>query len=192
MVTFKQVDPFFVIDASNPANPQILGYLKIPGFSSYLHPYDENHIIGIGKQDNNVKLALFDVTNVASPKEKAKYIIRADWSESTVLFDHKAFLFDKSRQLLALPVLLNSILKDMDDYSTQGYWQGAFIFELSLEKGFLLESAITHQNRIDHFQEGLEVKRILYIENVLYTVSDKTVKMTNLETYEPIGKYTLS
>jgi uncharacterized secreted protein with C-terminal beta-propeller domain len=78
MVTFRNVDPFFVISLSNPAEPKVLGYLKIPGFSNYLHPYDETHVIGIGKEtmDNEfggvttkgVKIALFDVTDVANPK----------------------------------------------------------------------------------------------------------------------------
>jgi len=48
MVTFLRIDPLFVIDLSNPNKPEVLGELKIPGFSDYLHPYDENHIIGIG------------------------------------------------------------------------------------------------------------------------------------------------
>src|SRR3990170_1762491 len=50
MVTFKRMDPFFVIDLSNAEKPEVLGELKIPGFSDYLHPYDENHIIGFGKE----------------------------------------------------------------------------------------------------------------------------------------------
>ena len=78
LVTFKQMDPFFVIDLSNPAKPKVLGKLKIPGFSDYLHPYDATHIIGIGESTqqtseggyraNGLKLALFDVTNATDPK----------------------------------------------------------------------------------------------------------------------------
>ncbi|MFQ5884634.1 MAG: beta-propeller domain-containing protein, partial [Thermoplasmata archaeon] len=73
LVTFKKVDPFFVIDLSNPEAPKVLGELKIPGYSDYLHPYDENHIIGLGKDTHDmgdfawfqgVKLSLFDVTFV--------------------------------------------------------------------------------------------------------------------------------
>ena len=75
LVTFEQIDPFFVIDLENPENPEILGELKIPGYSTYLHPYDENHIIGIGKEDNNVKLSLFNVIDVTNPKELSTYQI---------------------------------------------------------------------------------------------------------------------
>jgi len=95
LVTFRQIDPFFVIDVTNPNEPKVLGYLKIPGFSGYLHPYDQNHIIGIGKEDNNLKLSLFDVTDVSTPTEQVKYLVKADWSDSLVLWDSKAFLFEK-------------------------------------------------------------------------------------------------
>ena len=189
LVTFRQIDPFFVIDVANPTEPKVLGYLKIPGFSGYLHPYDENHIIGIGKQDSNVKLSLFDVTDVTAPTETAKYIIEAKYSDSPVLYDHKAFLFDKPKQLLALPVSTNMFwIRD----GNNGYWQGAYIFDISLEQGFTLEGNITHQNVADQFEYNLNVKRILYIDNVLYTISDNKVKMNDLESLEPLNETNLS
>ncbi|MCP8307925.1 MAG: beta-propeller domain-containing protein [archaeon] len=177
LVTFRQVDPFFVIDLYNPAEPKVLGYLKIPGFSGYLHPYDENHIIGVGIEENKVKLSLFDVTNVIAPIEKAKFVVPSDWSSTPVLYDHKAFLFDKSKQLLALPV---SIWSNMNNYEYNGTWQGAYVFNLSLEQGFTLKGNITHQSNAQ-FESNLEVKRILYIENFLYTISDEKIKINSLE-----------
>jgi uncharacterized secreted protein with C-terminal beta-propeller domain len=191
LVTFRQIDPFFVIDISNPIEPTVLGFLKIPGFSGYLHPYDEDHIIGIGKQDNNVKLSLFDVTNVTAPTEKAKYIVQADWSDSTVLWDHKAFLFDKPKQLLALPTSINWFMI-WDEYYSKGFWQGAYIFNMSLELGFTLEGNVTHQDDADEFESSLEVKRILYIDNVLYTISDKKIKINDLESLELLNEIKLS
>ena len=193
LVTFKQVDPFFVIDLSNPTEPKVLGYLKIPGFSGYLHPYDENHIIGVGKQDSNVKLSLFNVTNVIAPTEAVPpYIVLADWSDSTVLMDHKAFLFDKSKQLLALPVSIGFFeVKDSEHY-TKGYWQGAYVFNISLEQGFTLKGDITHQDSNTHYVEySSQVQRILYIENVLYTVSEAKVKMNDMEDLQPINEVEL-
>jgi inhibitor of cysteine peptidase len=189
LVTFKQIDPFFVIDIANPTEPKVLGYLKIPGFSGYLHPYDKNHIIGIGKQDNNVKLSLFDVTDVTAPTEIAKYVVDAEYSDSPVLYDHKAFLFDKPKQLLALPVSTNMFwLRG----GNSGYWQGAYIFDISLEQGFILEGTITHQNITDQFEYDHSVKRILYIDDVLYTISGMKVKMNNLETLAEINEVELS
>jgi len=189
LVTYRQIDPFFVIDVANPTEPKVLGYLKIPGFSGYLHPYDENHIIGIGKQDSNVKLSLFDVTDVTAPRETAKYIVEADYSDSPVLYDHKAFLFDKPKQLLAIPVSTNIFgIRDRNS----GYWQGAYIFDISLEQGFTFEGEITHQNVADQFEYDCSVKRILYIGDVLYTISGMKVKMNNLETLAEINEVELS
>jgi len=182
LVTFRQIDPFFVIDLSNPTVPEVLGYLKIPGFSGYLHPYDENHVIGVGKQDNNVKLSLFDVTNVTAPTEAAPpYIVKASGSDTSVLYDHKAFLFDKSKQLLALPISISGTTWLNDTYYYSGFWQGEYIFNISLTNGFELKGNVTHQGtNMGQWDSSYWVKRALYIDDVLYTVSDKMVKMNSL------------
>ena len=182
LVTFMQIDPFFVIDLSNPTAPEVLGYLKIKGFSGYLHPYDENHIIGVGKQDNNVKLSLFDVTNVTAPTEAAPpYIVKASWSDTSVLEDHKAFLFDKSKQLLALPISISGATWLNDTYYNNGFWQGEYVFNISLTNGFVLKGNVTHQRtNVEQWDGSSWVKRALYIDNVLYTVSDKMIKMNSL------------
>ena len=161
-------DPFFVIDLEDPAQPKVLGYLKIPGFTRYLHPYDETHIIGIGiNEDNNVKISLFDVSNVSSPIELGNYTVEAAWSSTPVLWDHKAFLFDKARDLLVLPIQIR--------YNSYG-WQGAYVFNITLN-GIALKGSITHLAE-DGFYA---IKRALYIENVLYTISDGKVKLNSLE-----------
>ncbi len=124
MVTFKTVDPLFVMDLSNPKKPVIKGKLKIPGWSDYLHPYDENHLIGFGKEvdesidadklhsENAVyytavqgmKLSIFDVTDLEDPKEIFKEVIGARDTTSELLHNHKALLFDKEKELLAFPI----------------------------------------------------------------------------------------
>ena len=185
LVTFKQIDPFFMIDLSSPTDPKVLGELKIPGFSGYLHPYDENHIIGIGKQDGNVKLSLFNVTDVTAPTETAKHLVAGQWSDSTVLTDHKAFLFDKSKQLLVLPVSLNW-------YYAKHYWQGACVFNITLSDGFVLKGDVTHQESdVNGWDSNYLVKRVLYIENTLYTVSNKKIKMNDLENLQEINEVKL-
>jgi uncharacterized secreted protein with C-terminal beta-propeller domain len=140
MVTFKQVDPLFVIDTSDPRNPKILGKLKIPGYSDYLHPYDATHVIGFGKEvdesidkdkvhsDNAVyytavlgmKVSLFDVSDVEHPKEMFKTVIGDRGTESPLLHDHHALLFDKERNLLAFPVTVMTLpegKKPTDEYA---------------------------------------------------------------------------
>ena len=80
-MTFEQIDPLFVIDLTTPTSPRVLGELKIPGYSTYLHPYDENRLIGIGYdtyqnanggiQNGGLKVDLYNVSDVKSPKQEA-------------------------------------------------------------------------------------------------------------------------
>jgi len=193
LVTFRQVDPFYVIDLADPTEPKVLGFLKIPGFSGYLHPYDEAHIIGIGKQDNRVKLSIFDVTNVTAPVEAVpSYVMQGDYSDSAVLTDHKAFLFDKSRELLALPISANwAQWTDITDY-IKSFWQGEYVFNISLSNGFVLKGSVTHQeNDTVEWDSSYWVKRAVCIDNVLYTVSDKKVKLNSLENLDLIKEIAL-
>ncbi len=197
-VTFKKTDPLFVIDLSQPTNPSVLGELHIPGYSDYLHPYDETHLIGIGKHTveadegdfawyQGVKISLFDVTDVNNPKQIANYTIGDRGTDSPILSDHKAFLFDKSKNLLAIPVLVAEI--NESEYpdgvppwaSGEPIWQGAYVFNVSFE-GFVLIGNITHlSTEMNAWTISYWVKRILYIEEVLYTMSDKKIKMNSLE-----------
>jgi inhibitor of cysteine peptidase len=116
LVTFKQTDPFFVIDLSNPQVPSVAGELKIPGFSSFLQPYDENHVIGLGMivnfsggtETRTLKVSLFDVTDVTNPMEIANYIVEGNDTTSTALNDPKAILFDLQKQLLVIPVSITN------------------------------------------------------------------------------------
>jgi uncharacterized secreted protein with C-terminal beta-propeller domain len=170
-------DPFFVIDIENATEPKILGYLKIPGFTRYLHPYDENHIIGVGKDGNNsVKISIFDVSNVSAPIEIDMYSVEGEWSDTLVLTEHKAFLFEKSKDLLALPV---SMYYYWGEYQM---WQGLYVFNITLDSGLMLRGNVTHQGGDVYWNNDYWVNRALYIENVLYTLSNKRIKMNNLET----------
>jgi inhibitor of cysteine peptidase len=187
-------DPFFVIDVENPTNPQILGYLKIPGFSRYLHPYDENHVIGVGKDENNkVKISLFDVSNVSAPTEMSRYSVEGTYSDTTVLTDQKAFLLDKSNDLLAIPVSEDNYQVDANGTVFSSQWQGALIFNVTLTEGLTLRGQITHQTTGPNYWDStLWIKRTLYIEQVLYTVSDKKVKLNSLQDLTFIKEIDLS
>jgi len=154
MVTFRRIDPFFVVDLSNPKNPFVLGYLKIPGTSQYLHLYDKNHIIGIGNDADEegrikgVKISLFDVSDYSNPKETARYIIGDRRSSSPVFYDHKALLFDKESNLMVFPVLVYEKRQNNEDESTwwaygEAVFQGAYVFAIS-PNGIELKGKITH------------------------------------------------
>jgi uncharacterized secreted protein with C-terminal beta-propeller domain len=203
LVTFKQIDPLFVIDLSDPNNPRELGYLKVTGYSDYLHPYDETHIIGIGKETTDagtfawyqgVKISLFDVSDVNNPVEISKYEIGDRGTDSPVLWDHKAFLFDKSRNLMVIPVLEAKV--DVTEYPEgvpawaygEPVWQGAYVFYVSLDAGIEEQGKITHVENIAdpekeyyYYYSPFAVERSLYIEDVLYTISQAKIKMNSLE-----------
>ncbi len=231
LVTFVQVDPLFTIDLSNPYNPRILGELKIPGYSEYLHPYDENHIIGIGKEVDptidadkvhtpgaiyytailGLKLALFDVSDIKNPIEQTKIVIGDRGTDSPALYDHKAFLFDKEKELLVIPVSLYEISQEVKDryINSEGRealfgeftFQGAYIYGLNHINGFEYKGRITHQspdqmqNPSDYYwywgQSNTDITRTLYIDNILYTISNEMVKMNNLNDLSEINSVTL-
>lgn len=197
MVTFKRIDPLFVIDLSNPKNLEVLGELKIPGFSDYLHPYDENHIIGVGKETEGdewggvsikgVKLALFDVSDVKNLKQLYKYEIGEAGTDSEALRDHKAFLFDKKKNLLVIPITEVKGKLEYDSrlgYYRQRYWQGAYVFGLSPEDGFEVKGKMIHNEgeEQDYYYYGSpnSVRRSLFIDDVLYTVSGIKIKANDL------------
>ena len=123
LVTYRTIDPLWVIDLSNENNPTVLGELHIPGYSTYLHPYDETHLIGIGmetKETTNrdslgrvlstsarivgMKMALFDVTNVTNPTQISATVIGDSRTTSSILTNPKALLFSKEKELIAIPV----------------------------------------------------------------------------------------
>ena len=75
IVTFRQTDPLYTLDLSNPTAPRVAGQLKIPGYSAYLHPVGENQLLGVGREGTAVKTSLFDVSNLAAPTEVTKLLI---------------------------------------------------------------------------------------------------------------------
>lgn len=192
VVTFKQVDPLFVIDLSNPAEPKVLGQLKIPGFSDYLHPYDETHIIGFGKdteedgdlvKEKGFKMALFDVSDVSNPKELYSVKIGDIGTYSELLYNHKALLFSKEKNIIAFPITVRE-KQNSSKYYGKVTFEGAIIYGLSLENGFEERARISHN-------ENYSVERIIYIGNNIYTLSQNLVKITDMNTMEKIGEIEL-
>lgn len=213
MVTFKNVDPLFVIDLTNPYDPKVLGQLKITGYSDYLHPYGENYLLGIGKEAvadddgdfawyQGVKISIFDVTDVANPIEITKYEIGDRGTDSPVLRDHKALLFDETKNLLVIPVWLAEINEAKYPYGEippracgEIVWQGAYVFDISIDGGLQLKGKITHYddpNQVEGYYYGANsVQRSLYIDNVLYTISEAKIKMNSLEDLSKINELLL-
>jgi len=219
VVTFRRVDPLFVIDLHDPRQPRVLGELKIPGYSDYLHPYDENHLIGIGREvdeprgpegqgtlivpppvrEQGIKIALFDVSDPAAPKEMAKYVIENPHSYSPALGDHRAVLFSREKNLLVIPVSLHPPVRIMTGPGKVPYeghhWEGAYVFHISLSEGIRLKGRISHGGTFTGAGAGKSfpepVKRALYIEDTLYTVSESLVRMCRLADLREVGRVRL-
>ncbi|BCS80047.1 beta-propeller domain-containing protein [Anaerocellum diazotrophicum] len=190
LVTFKALDPFFVISLENPQKPEILGYLKIPGYSTYLHPYDQNHIIGFGRDAQDLdekyaiplglKIAMFNVEDVENPKELFKVIIGGKGTNSELLNNHKALLFDKNKNIFAFPVEVFEKGKNT--------FTGAYVYSIDMRKGFVLRGKISH--RISE-KEVYRIDRLLYINNTLYTISYKMIKANRLDNLDEVASLSL-
>jgi inhibitor of cysteine peptidase len=199
LVTFQRIDPFFVIDVSTD-QPKVLGELKLPGYSSYLHPYDENHIIGIGKetkdnefggvQTSGVKIALFDVSDVSNPKLLDDHVIGNAGTDSDVLWDHKAFLFDRTKDVLSIPITsYEDVPADGGRYIQPKTWRGFYVFSTSPDSGFALKGTVEHSSSSGEYYYGLQGSRSFYIGDVLYTLSlGNKLKMNDIDSLAAINE----
>lgn len=223
IVTFKKVDPLFVIDTANPKAPKVLGKLKIPGYSDYLHPYDENHILGFGKDAadagesevqsrsldfawyQGMQIAMFDVTDVSNPKQLHKMVIGDRGTDSDLLWNHKALLFDKAKGFMAFPITLAKIpdsIKSNPETPANTYgdyvFQGAYIFDVSIANGFTLRGAITQydeneiQEKSGYYWYGdKDIERIIYIGSNFYTISQAAVTANKMDDLSEVKRVEL-
>lgn len=182
IVTFKKTDPLFVIDLSNPSNPKILGEIKLPGYSTYLHPYDDTHIIGFGYDtkengtrvvNNGLKMVMFDISDYTSPKVLFETKIADSNSYTSLIYNHKSLLYSKEKNIIGFPVTT---------YSNGKTNSRAQIYKIDLEQGFILQGEIIHSSK--SFNE--EIKRIVFSNNAYYTLSNKIVKVVDMDNLQLI------
>ncbi len=213
LVTFRKVDPLFVVDLK-PTEPRVLGKLKIPGYSSYLHPYGNKYLIGIGKDAEpaesgdfawfqGLKISLFDVTVLTDPREVDSLILGDRGTESEVLYNHRAFLFDRERAILVIPVLLALIdPADFGGSPPEAYgeyvFQGVYVFRITPSDGIEIVGRITHlpddtylMKSGEFFTSRYMVKRSLFIGDILYTISDGRILLNDILTLEMLSEISL-
>ncbi len=201
LVTFEVIDPLFVIDLEVPHSPRILGELKIPGFSTYLHPLDEDHLLGIGRdtavtqyqgrdlaEELGIKLAIFDVSDAARPVERHMEIIGGRGTMSEVLHNHKALMFKEGLMAFPLMVVESGNYRDYGNFD----FQGAYVYRVDVKEGFDFLGGITHLEGTPEFYytEGVyekNVERVFSIEGVIYTVSRDYIMAHRLEDLERVG-----
>ncbi len=195
IVTFRQVDPLYVINLENPRDPEILGYLKVTGFSNYLQPIGDDLLLGIGREATEegraegLKISLFDVSDFENPIELDKYVVESDWSYSEAEYEHKAVLFDDKRDLLVIPVSYSQQLGQNWEN-----WQGAFVFTVT-DKDVSLKGKISHDINNDkleqYYNSQAYVQRSLFMDDTLYTISNMFVKANLISDLKDISSVEL-
>jgi uncharacterized secreted protein with C-terminal beta-propeller domain len=210
VVTSQNVQSLFVVDVSAPTNPTQLGQLKFAGSLGDLRSYDETRLIGIGKEVvltkegdfvwyKGVKISLFDVADVGRPHELSPLAL-GDYGTSVAsehgspeLSDPKALLVDREHGILVAPVALAAVGPTSTSALGDLVFQGAYVFEISPEGGLAVRGRITHwplgtlRVQDGYYHLTYDIKRSLYIGDVLYTISDRQVLMSNLQTLELVG-----
>lgn len=174
-VTFRQMDPLFSVDLSDPENPKIIGRLKIPGFSDYLHPYGEGQLLGIGMDvdetgtsTQGVKLSMFDISDPANVEEVQKYVLENTYS-TDVSYNYKAAFVDVEKNLIGFSAYGDEMKYYIFSYETNGFTKK---FERDLT-GYSSDV------------------RALYAGSRLYLVSGNTVESYDMETFEKIDDIVL-
>ena len=190
VVTFRQTDPLYIIDLSEPSRPQVKGELKILGYSAYLHPLADGLLLGVGQDADErgvvagTQISVFDVSDPSKPDRLFKQTIEDGSSE--VEWDHKAFLYWAQSGLTVLPIQRYH----WDELKgTEDVFLGAIGFTVDRQDGIDELGMITHQQTPDKgwYDWGSQIRRALVIGDVLYTVSELGVKASDLATLEDLA-----
>lgn len=209
VVTFREVDPLYVVDLAAPENPRVAGELKIPGFSSYIHPLADGFLLTAGRDGDDegniggVKVEIFDVTDPADPRSVTTAVIGDGWNTwSDVLWDHKAFVFFRARNLLAIPV------SGWVESSTPFGWQAEHKSELALFR-VTTESieplpSISHMGLLEEFggDTGCRgyagywqaaIYRGIFADDFVYSLSQLGIQAHDTRAIEagPVGQLTI-
>ena len=196
MVTYEQVDPLFTLDLSDPKDPTIVGELKLPGFSTYLHPYDNDTLVGVGfagtweGQITGMAITLFDVSDFANPVVADQVLLESDdWSWSQALYDHHAFtLYDG---VLSMPLYT----WQWSEEDGEEAFSGLLVLDVDAEEGFSELGRVEHTDLVaqstcayggasnrpcedeDHWYASMQ--RSVVIEDRLYSISNYGVKVND-------------
>jgi inhibitor of cysteine peptidase len=183
VVTYYQVDPLFILDLSDPTAPVVVGHLHVPGFSDYLHPLDETHLIGVGRATvqtdegfdwfQGVQVSLFDVSDWSEPTVVEQRTFGGRGSSSEVDYTHKGFTLLADRGLLAIPMRLYTVEETPWEVG-EPMFDGVVCLQVDPETGF------TELGRIDalsaappstYYFSDYGWRRAAFIGDTLYAIS---------------------
>jgi uncharacterized secreted protein with C-terminal beta-propeller domain len=182
VVTFEQIDPLYTLDLTDPTEPKVIGELKVTGFSSYLHPIGDDWLLAVGQEADEegriigMAVSIFDVRDLAEPKLVHRYLIEDEddtWSGSEALDDHHAFTFH--RGVLSIPVYIGG--------HERGWFVGLLVLAVDPEDGIWELGRIDHQD-LGKSDEHVWMRRSVYIEDAIYSLSSAGVKVNSLHNPE--------
>ncbi|MDX9916944.1 MAG: beta-propeller domain-containing protein [Gudongella sp.] len=184
LVTFRQIDPLFVLDLSDPDNPVITGELKVPGFSSYLHPVSNDVLLGIGRDvdektgiQGGIKLSTFDVSNKGMPREIASTIVGGQGSYADVLHDHRALMLNLKENIIAF----DASLSEVSDKYVKTSFNGAVITNVASDGKIEVQKLISNEGVY-----GNHTRRIIYIGDKLYYILDENIRVFDFHDFREI------
>ena len=179
LVTFRQVDPLFTLDLRDPRQPRVVGELHVPGFSTYLHPMGADNLLAIGSDATEtgrvtgLQLQIFDVSDMANPRQRHKVVLGGPWASSEAARNHKAFNFFGSRSLLAIP------LSDYTPAAQRYQFRSSLeVFRVDVNQGFSALGSVDHGDLADPvayrgYPWGWTptVRRSVMMEDFVYSIS---------------------
>ena len=212
IVTFENMDPLWTIDLSNPTSPTIMGELKVPGVSTYIHPLSDDAIltIGLGPADeetglgldwSNTRLSLFNVSNFSDPQETQTLSLSPvedptdgwTWAWSEATWEHKAFQYWAPKGMLAVP--LNTYRYDYY-YDEDGHyhyeydWVSKLMIVNITEEGMEIHGEVDHSQFYDteeyHWWSSYNIRRSIFMGDYIYAISHAGVTVTHLDTLEEV------
>ncbi|MCU0695607.1 MAG: beta-propeller domain-containing protein [Myxococcaceae bacterium] len=199
VVTFRDVDPLFTFDLSDPTNPKKLGELKIPGFSTYLHPMGPNHLLTIGTyvpepvngqqpdwRERALQLTIFDVTDMRNPKQAHTQLVGTSSGYSEAQHDHKAFNYFPAKKLLAIPFIDWNWSASGEDYWT--YFKSDLrVFSVDAATGFTPKGSISMRDlfQVERYSNWTywwspQVRRSVMADDFVYAISDSGIRVANV------------
>lgn len=181
IVTFRQIDPLFAIDLSNPESPQVRGEIELPGFSSYLQLVDENHLLGIGSGGafgSGTQINLFNIADLAHPVLIDQFLFEDSWTWSAAQSDHHAVSWYADQGILAIPISVQGFdggigILPGDENSTPPIGNHLAVFSLDVTATTATEDGIQFVGQVTH--QG-EVLRSVMIEEVLYSIGTDGIR----------------
>ena len=200
LVTFEQIDPLFTIDLSDRTKPRVVGELKVPGFSTYLHPIADGKLLSIGVDGTNrwrTQVSLFDVSDFANPALDAALPVEAQntWGWSEALYDHKAFQYWAPKSLLAIPQSTYAY------ENSNGYYHYRYLSQLVLVNVDPANGALSIKGRIDHspyydaeadtWWRYVDIRRSIFMGDYVYAISDKAVTAHRVTDLGKVAEQTL-